>query len=107
MPVEALTPAGITADAEAHGDLSDVIGHPEAVEALQVAAVGGHHLLMLGPPGAGKTLLATRLPGLLPPLTPLLIPLHPSSMRRSSSFLILNLAAASTPRNATTTSQAR
>ncbi len=68
VPVEALTPAGITADAEAHGDLSDVIGHPEAVEALQVAAVGGHHLLMLGPPGAGKTLLATRLPGLLPDL---------------------------------------
>lgn len=72
LPVEALTSASVTADADAdaHSDLSDVIGHPEAVEALQVAAVGGHHLLMLGPPGAGKTLLATRLPGLLPDLDP-------------------------------------
>lgn len=52
------------------GDLADVIGHPEAVEALQVAAAGGHHMLMLGPPGAGKTLLASRLPGLLPDLEP-------------------------------------
>ena len=52
------------------GDLSDVVGHPEAVEALQVAAAGGHHLMMLGPPGAGKTLLATRLAGLLPDLEP-------------------------------------
>ncbi|MDQ2650964.1 MAG: YifB family Mg chelatase-like AAA ATPase, partial [Actinomycetota bacterium] len=49
-------------------DLADVRGQPVARFALEVAAAGGHHLLMLGPPGAGKTMLATRLPGILPPL---------------------------------------
>ncbi|GAA2754235.1 YifB family Mg chelatase-like AAA ATPase [Amnibacterium kyonggiense] len=49
-------------------DLAEVVGHAEAVEALVVAAAGGHHLMMVGPPGAGKTMLATRLPGLLPDL---------------------------------------
>jgi magnesium chelatase family protein len=50
-------------------DLVDVIGHPGARRALEVAAAGGHHLLMVGPPGAGKSMLAARLPGLLPPMT--------------------------------------
>lgn len=51
-------------------DMSDVVGQPEAVEALVVAAAGRHHLSLLGPPGAGKTLLASRLPSILPDLSP-------------------------------------
>jgi len=54
--------------AAGHGDLADVRGQLVARRALEVAATGGHHLLMVGPPGAGKTLLANRLPGLLPDL---------------------------------------
>ena len=53
----------------AGADLAELRGQPVARFALEVAAAGGHHLLMLGPPGAGKTMLAARLPGLLPPLT--------------------------------------
>lgn len=49
-------------------DLADVLGQPEARRGLEVAAAGGHHLLMVGPPGTGKTMLAARLPGLLPDL---------------------------------------
>lgn len=49
-------------------DLADVRGQPIVRAALEISAAGGHHLLMVGPPGAGKTMLAERLPGLLPPL---------------------------------------
>ncbi|MFC1420461.1 YifB family Mg chelatase-like AAA ATPase [Streptacidiphilus cavernicola] len=51
-------------------DLADVAGQYEARRALEIAAAGGHHLFLKGPPGAGKTMLAERLPGILPPLGP-------------------------------------
>lgn len=59
-------PSGIATEC----DIAEVLGQPEAVEALAIVAAGRHHLSMVGPPGAGKTLLATRLPSLLPDLTP-------------------------------------
>lgn len=63
VPVEEPhTPEGVPAD------LADVLGQDAARWALEVAAAGGHHLLMVGPPGAGKTMLAARLPGILPDL---------------------------------------
>ncbi|GAB4080077.1 YifB family Mg chelatase-like AAA ATPase [Modestobacter muralis] len=49
-------------------DLADVVGQAAGRRAVEIAAAGGHHLLLTGPPGAGKTMLAERLPGLLPPL---------------------------------------
>jgi len=50
-------------------DLADVRGQRQARRALEIAAAGGHHLLMIGPPGTGKSMLAARLPGILPPMT--------------------------------------
>ncbi|GAA1990854.1 YifB family Mg chelatase-like AAA ATPase [Microbacterium pumilum] len=71
VEVPDVEPVGAGADEPAAPedlDLADVIGQREAVEALVTAAAGGHHLLMCGPPGAGKTMLARRLPGILPEL---------------------------------------
>lgn len=51
-----------------HMDLSEVKGQPQARRALEIAAAGGHNLLFIGPPGTGKTMLASRLPSILPPM---------------------------------------
>lgn len=61
-------PAVVTPVADACPDMGDVRGQAEARRALEIAAAGGHHVLLLGPPGCGKSMLAARLPGLLPPL---------------------------------------
>ncbi|QKW21758.1 YifB family Mg chelatase-like AAA ATPase [Kitasatospora sp. NA04385] len=60
----------LTSERAVRPDLADVAGQYEARRALEIAAAGGHHIYLKGPPGAGKTMLAERLPALLPPLTP-------------------------------------
>lgn len=57
-------------DSQLHDDLSEVKGQERARRAIEIAAAGRHHLLMVGPPGATKTMLARRLPSILPPLSP-------------------------------------
>tara|TARA_R110002096_G_scaffold309403_4_gene504062 strand:- start:94515 stop:96029 length:1515 start_codon:yes stop_codon:yes gene_type:complete len=67
-----LSPPEPTMDApeEFHLDLKDIKGQESAKRALEVAAAGGHNLCMVGPPGSGKSMLAARLPGIIPPMSP-------------------------------------
>ncbi len=70
IPVEPILAAEPESRPDEELDLADIIGNEDAVEAMIVAAAGGHHVFLLGPPGSGKTMLAARLPGLLPDLDP-------------------------------------
>ncbi len=67
-----LTPpvAKVATDDHTYPDLCDIKGQETAKRALEIVAAGGHNLIMTGPPGSGKSMLASRLPGLLPPLDP-------------------------------------
>jgi magnesium chelatase family protein len=77
--------------AEPMADLADVVGQSHARFAVEVAAAGAHHLLLTGPPGIGKTMLAQRLPGLLPPLT------HEESLEVTAIHSVAGLLSGGTP----------
>jgi magnesium chelatase family protein len=72
-------------------DLADVVGQSHARFAVEVAAAGAHHLMLTGPPGVGKTMLAKRLPGLLPPLT------HEEALEVTAIHSVAGLLSGSTP----------
>ncbi|MDT5368317.1 MAG: magnesium chelatase family protein [Mycobacterium sp.] len=78
-------------DTEDGPDLADVVGQPQARFAIEVAAAGAHHLMLTGPPGIGKTMLAQRLPGLLPALT------EEESLEVTAIHSVAGLLTAATP----------
>lgn len=68
QPLVPVRPTVALASHDVVADLADIVGQTQACRAVQIAAAGRHNILMIGPPGAGKTMLARRLPGLLPTL---------------------------------------
>lgn len=69
MPIAPARPGEVATELQLR-DLRDIKGQEQAKRALEIAAAGRHHILMVGPPGSGKSMLAARLPSILPPLTP-------------------------------------
>jgi magnesium chelatase family protein len=70
IPAEAFSPDAVFDDPEnIESDFSEVVGQAHVKRAMEIAAAGGHNLLMIGPPGSGKTMMARRLPSILPQLT--------------------------------------
>jgi magnesium chelatase family protein len=83
--------AAMAIDEEPAADLADVVGQAQARFAVEVAAAGAHHLMLTGPPGVGKTMLAQRLPGLLPQLS------DTESLEVTAIHSIAGLLSADTP----------
>jgi magnesium chelatase family protein len=83
-------PAAAAVD-EPSVDLAEVVGQSQARFAVEVAAAGAHHLMLTGPPGVGKTMLAQRLPGLLPPLS------HSESLEVTAIHSVAGLLSRDTP----------
>ena len=76
---------------ESSADLADVVGQAQARFAVEVAAAGAHHLMLTGPPGVGKTMLAQRLPGILPALS------HSESLEVTAIHSVAGLLSGDTP----------